>query len=428
VTSELQTWSGTYRFTARQVIAARSVDDVRRAVVAGGRVRALGSRHSFNDLADNGATLVTVTGIASDPVLDESSRTVAVGAGATYGAIASWLQERGWALGNMASLPHISVAGGIATGTHGSGSRTRILSAAVAGLDYVGADGELRSVRRSDPGFDGLAVGLGAFGIVVRVTVDVEPSYLVRQDVYAGLSWDRTLADLEGIMSAAYSVSLFTDWSGDSPRAWVKRRLAKPEEPEEPEEPDEDAAQEEFFGARRDPGPARLADAPADNLTPHGLAGPWSERLPHFRIDATPSNGDEIQSEYFVDRDRGAQALAAVRRLARRISPLLLISEIRSTAPDDLWLSGSYGRQTLGIHFTWRNLPSEVNAIVPEIEAALAPFGARPHWGKVSHVTAGELEQRYPRLSDARALFERLDPEGRFSNHRLERLGVREPR
>jgi len=425
VTAELHTWSGTYRFTARQVIAARTIDDVRRAVAAGGRVRALGTRHSFTDLADNGDTLVTVTGIAFDPVLDESSRTVTVGAGASYGAVASWLQERGWALANLASLPHISVAGGIATGTHGSGSRTRILSAAVAGLDYVGADGELRSVRRSDPGFDGLAVGLGAFGVVVRVTLDVEPSYLVRQDVYAGLSWDRMLADLEGIMSAAYSVSVFTDWSADSPQAWVKRRLTRPEEPEEPEE---DAAREEFFGARRDPGSARLADAPADNLTAHGLAGPWSERLPHFRVDATPSNGDEIQSEYFVDRDTGAAALDAVRRLASRISPLLLISEIRSTAPDDLWLSGSYGRPTLAIHFTWRNLPSEVDAIVPEIEAALAPFGARPHWGKVSHVAASELERRYPRLGEARAQFERLDPDGRFSNHRLERLGVREPR
>jgi xylitol oxidase len=419
VTSELRTWSGTYRFTARQVLAARTIDDVRRAVAAGGRVRALGTRHSFTDLADNGATLVTVTGIASAPVLDESSRTVTVSAGASYGAVASWLQERGWALANLASLPHISVGGGIATGTHGSGSRNRILSASVAGLDYVDADGELRGARRPDPGFDGLAVGLGAFGIVVRVTLDVEPSYLVRQDVHVGLSWDRALAELESIMAAAYSVSLFTDWSGDSPQTWVKRRLAEPEE---------DLAQEEFFGAHRDTGPARLADAPADNLTAHGVAGPWSQRLPHFRIDATPSNGDEIQSEYFVDRRRGAAALDAVRRLGGRISPLLLVSEIRSTALDHLWLSGSYDRETLAIHFTWRNRPEEVDAAVPEVEATLAPFGARPHWGKVSHIAASEMDQLYPRLRDARALFERLDPEGRFSNHRLERLGVREPR
>jgi xylitol oxidase len=412
--TELRNWSGTYRFTARQVIAARTIDDVRRAVAAGGRVRALGTRHSFNDLADNGATLVTVTGIAPDPVLDEASRTVTVGAGASYGALAAWLQERGWALGNLGSLPHISIGGATATGTHGSGSRNRVLSAAVAGLDYVDAGGELRHAGRPDPDFDGMAVGLGAFGVVVRVTLDIEPSYLVRQDVYAGLSWDRVLGGLDGVMSAAYSVSLFTDWSGE-PQAWVKRRLAEPD----------DATGGEFFGARLDPGPVRLAEAPVDNLTPHGTAGPWSERLPHFRPGIPPSNGDEIQSEYFVDRRQGPAALDAVRRLARLITPLLLVSEIRATAPDRLWLSGSYDRETLAIHFTWRNRPAPVDAAVREVEAALAPFGARPHWGKVSHLPAGQLEPLYPRLGDARALFERLDPEGRFSNRRLERLGVR---
>ncbi len=418
MTSELRTWAGSYRFTARQVIAARTVDDVRRAVAAGGRVRALGTRHSFTDLADNGATLVTVTGIPPDPVLDETARTVTAGAGTSYGALAAWLQRRGWALGNLGSLPHISIAGAIATGTHGSGSRNPVLPAAVAGLDYVDASGELRHAGRSDPDFDGMPVGLGAFGVVVRVTLDVEPSYLVRQDVYAGLRWDRVLAGLDDIMSAAYSVSLFTDWSGESLQAWVKRRLTGPD----------DAVPGEFFGARRYPGPVRLAEAPVDNLTAHGTAGPWSERLPHFRIDAPPSNGDEIQSEYFVDRRHGAEALDAVRRLARLVSPLLLVSEIRTTAPDRLWLSGSYDRQTLAIHFTWRNRPRQVDAAVREVEAALAPLGARPHWGKVSHVRADQMARLYPRLGDARTLFERLDPEGRFSNRRLERLGVRATR
>jgi alditol oxidase len=422
VTPELRTWSGTHRFTARTVIAARTIDDVRRAVTAGGRVRALGTRHSFNDLADNGETLVTVIGIAPEPVLDETARTVTVGAGITYGALAAWLQERGWALPNLGSLPHISVAGATATGTHGSGTRNRILSAAIAGLEYVDADGELRQAGRADPGFDGMAVGLGAFGVVVRITLDVQPTYLIRQDVYAGPTWDRVLADLDAIMSAAYSVSLFTDWTGDSMQmAWVKRRLDAPER-------DPSATPEEFFGAPRDLGPVRLVDAPVDNLTIVGAAGPWSERLPHFRLDSPPSNGDEIQSEYFIDRGNGAAALDAVRRLSPVITPLLLVSEFRATAADALWLSGSYGRETLAIHFTWRNQPDQVSVALTAVEAALAPFGARPHWGKLTHIQAGQPELLYPRLGDARALFERLDPAGRFSNHRLERLGVREPR
>ncbi|MGH3262268.1 MAG: FAD-binding protein, partial [Trebonia sp.] len=197
MTPELANWSGTYRFTARTVVAARTVGEVQRAVTAGGRVRAIGTRHSFNDLADNGATLVSVTGIAPDPVIDTAARTVTVGAGTSYGALAAWLQDRGWALGNLGSLSHISIAGATATGTHGSGSGNQVLSAAVAGLEYVAADGELRHAGRSTPGFDGMAVGLGAFGIVVRVTLDIEPSYLVRQDAYTNLPWDRALRDLD---------------------------------------------------------------------------------------------------------------------------------------------------------------------------------------------------------------------------------------
>jgi len=420
VTSELWNWSGTYQFTAREVISARTVGEVQRAVAAGSRVRAIGTRHSFNDLTDNGATLVSVTGIAPDPVIDEAAGTVTVGAGMSYGALAAWLQDRGWALGNLGSLPHISIGGAIATGTHGSGSRNRILSAAVAGLEYVAADGDLRHSGREDPDFDGMAVGLGAFGIVVRVTLDIEPTYLVRQDAYTGLPWDRVLADPDGVLSATYSVSLFTDWSGESLHAaWVKRRV------EGGEAGREAAVPEEFFGARRDTGPVRFMDTAADNLTVLGVAGPWSQRLPHFRLDSTPSDGDEIQSEYFVDRGHAAAALEAVRRRSRSITPLLMVSEIRSTAPDQLWLSGSYGRETMAIHFTWRNSPDQVDAVLREVEAALEPFAARPHWGKVSHVTAGQAAELYPRLGDARALFERLDPDGRFSNRRLERLGVR---
>ena len=419
MTADLLNWSGTYHFTAREMIAARTIGEVQRAVAGrpGGRVRAIGTRHSFNDLADNGATLVSVTGIAPEPVIDEAAHTVTVGAGVTYGALAAWLQDQGWALGNLGSLPHISVAGATATGTHGSGSRNRILSAALAGLQYVAADGELRHADRSAQDFGGMAVGLGAFGIVVRVTLDIEPTYLVRQDAYTGLPWDRVLADVGGVLGAAYSVSLFTDWSGESLHAaWVKRRIDTAGADESPEE---------FFGARRDPGPVRFIDAPADNLTVLGVAGPWSQRLPHFRLDSTPSNGDEIQSEYFVDRRHGAAALEAVRRRSGGITPLLMVSEIRSTAPDQLWLSGSYGRETMAIHFTWRNQPDEVDAVLRGVEAALEPFAARPHWGKVSHVNAGQVAERYPRLGDARALFERLDPDGRFSNYRLERLGVR---
>jgi xylitol oxidase len=262
-----------------------------------------------------------------------------------------------------------------------------------------------------------MAVSLGAFGIVVRVTLDIEPSYQIRQDAYAGLTWDRVLADPDAVMNAAYSVSLFTDWTGPTLRAaWVKRRTSDTN--------NQDA--DDFFGARRDPGPVRFIDAPEDNLTICGVPGPWSQRLPHFRLDSTPSNGDEIQSEYFVDKRLAAQALEALRRQASNIAPALQVSEIRSIAADTLWLSGSYQRETIALHFTWLNRPDQVAAAVTRVEEALAPFEARPHWGKVSRVTAERVAELYPRLTDAKELFERLDPDDRFGNDRLARLGVRD--
>lgn len=417
MTSELRNWAGTFAYSAGRVVHARTVDDVRQAVLEGGRVRAVGTRHSFNDLADTTGTLITVSGIEPDPVLNPEARTVTIGAGVTYGALARWLEERGWALGNMGSLPHITIGGAIATGTHGSGAGNQVLSAAVAGLQYVDAAGADRDARRGDPDFPGMPVGLGAFGIVTRVTLDVEPSYLIRQDVYVGLPWGRVLADLDNIMSAAYSVSLFTTWLGDSVQhAWVKRRLAGPD----------DAVAAEFFGARLATGPVRLADAPADNLTPLGVAGPWSQRLPHFRADAVPSNGNEIQTEFLVPMSQGAAALEAVRGLRKRLARVLLVSEIRAIAADDLWLSGASGRPTLALNFTWRHDARKVVGLLPRLQAALAPFDARPHWGTVWRRFS--LNPLYPRLTNARDLFERLDPDGTFSNDHLQRIGVRATR
>ena len=414
-------WSGTYRFTAPRLVEATTIDEVRAVIAERGPVRALGTRHSFNDLADSAGTLVTVTGIPADPVLDEASASVTVGAGTRYGVLAAWLEQRGWALHNLGSLPHISIAGAVATGTHGSGNRNGALSTAVRAIEFVDANGELVQARRGEPDFAGLVVGLGAYGVVVRVTLDIEPSFRVRQDIYRGMPWQAYLQQLDEVMGAAYSVSVFTDWLGPTiGQVWRKTRLSA----EQHEVPDR------WLDAVRDRHAAQALFAEVDgNLTQQGgEPGPWSERLPHFRLDSTPSNGDEIQTEYFVDRALGAQALGAVRVLAERIAPHLLITELRTVAADDLWLSGAYGRDTLAIHFTWRNEPDAVRALLPDLESALADFDARPHWGKLNGIPPQTIARVTPRLADARELFERLDPAGTFSNAHLERLGVRAPR
>lgn len=389
---------------------------MRRVVAAGGHVHALGTRHSFHDIADSDGTLVTVTGIPAAPVLDAARREVTVGAGTRYGVLARWLEEHGWALHNLGSLPHISIGGATATGTHGSGDANGSLSTAVRALEYVDARGDLVECRIGDPDFPALAVGLGAFGIVVRITLAVEPTYRMRQDVYTGLTWERFLADPAAVTGSAYSVSVFTTWTGETVGdVWRKSRIEGVDEVEPPEE---------WLGARRRRDTAPLVGS-TENLTVHGAPEAWCDVLPHFRLDGTPSNGDEIQSEYFVPRGSAAEALAAVRELAAAIAPHLLVSELRTAAADGLWLSGATGRDTLAIHFTWRNQPDAVRRLLPALDAALAPFGARPHWGKWHTMTAADVGAVFPRLGDAHAVYERLDPEGRFANAHLRRLGLR---
>lgn len=420
MTDDRANWAGSYRFRAPRIVAAADAADVRRLVAAGGRVRALGTRHSFTDLADTTGTLVHLLEASAGFELDEDRAAVTVGAGVRYGVLALWLEERGWALRNMGSLPHISIGGATATGTHGSGDANPVLSDSILAIEYVGADAAVRTVRRGDPDFASLAVGLGAYGIATRLTLGIRPSFRMRQDVYRGLGWDALLGSFDEITASGYSTSVFTKWEPqEAGQLWVKRELVT----------DDDLVPDAVAAALRDPVNRRtIVDDIGDNVTEQGTPGPWLLRLPHFRLDATPSNGDELQTEYFVDRGDAVPALEAVRGLVERIRPLLLVSELRTIAQDELWLSGAHGRDTLAIHFTWRNDLPGVLGVLPAIEDALAPYGARPHWGKVHGFDAERLAAVHPRLADARAVFERLDPDGVFTSRHLELLGVRAPR
>jgi len=408
-------WAGTHVFAAAVIHNPTSIDEARAIVAAADRIRPLGTRHSFNDIAD-GIELLSLVDVAPEAVVNGTgdATTVTVTGGTKYAAVASWLEERGLALHNMGSLPHISVAGATSTATHGSGVTLGNLSTAIRALEFITPDGGLETISSDDPDFAGAAVALGALGPIARVTLAVQPSYLVRQDTFRGLSWDALLADPIAVFSTGYSVSVFTDWVSEQSNVWVKTRLD-----------DDPTVADDLFGAPRETGQRNVLDG-VDNMTVQGgVPGPWSERLPHFRIDATPSNGDEIQTEYLVALEDAAAALSAVRALAASIAPALLISELRTVAADDLWLSTATGRDSLCIHFTWKNLPEAVHAVIPHIEAALAPFAARPHWGKVHAVDAATIESLYPRLPDFRALVARRDPAGKFGNtHLASLLGV----
>jgi xylitol oxidase len=408
-------WAGNHSYRAPVIAHPAIVEELQELVAGAERIRALGSRHSFNDIADSSGTLAVLDRLDSGISIDPGNMTVTVGGGTRYGTLAAELQRRGFALHNLASLPHISIAGAVATATHGSGDGNRNLAAAVAGLEMVTADGGMLTVRRGDADFDGMVVGLGALGIVTRLALDIEPSYQVSQSIYEDLDWNLVLENFDEVTSSAYSVSLFTDWSGQTlAQAWLKSRAGDASRP---------VPGAGFFGGSPAAGARHpLPGVPGTSCTQQmGVPGPWSDRLAHFRMEFNPSKGEELQSEYLIPREHAVDAVRTLRRFSDVVTPLLLIGEIRTVARDNLWLSPNFGRDGIALHFTWRQDQQAVEAVLPLLEAELSPFAARPHWGKLFHAGASELAPLYPRFGDFVALADRLDPAGKFRNSFLER-------
>ncbi len=436
-------WSGTVTYGARQIHTPTSVDELRTLVAASPRIRALGTAHSFSRVADTDADLVSVGGLPPTIEVDRDARTVTVAAGVRYGAVAQVVHEHGLALKNMGSLPHISVGGACATGTHGSGVRNANLASSVRAIELVTADGDLVTLSRdTDPErFPGAVVALGALGVVVRLTLDLVPTYDMRQVVYLDLPDEQLVqGDLTEVLRSAYSVSLFTRWLGSGvEQVWIKQRVdsgvVRGFVPGGPELDGSGAAVTGLPDDATSPFPAtwrgaRLADGavhplpsmPPENCTQQGgVVGPFHERLPHFRLEFTPSSGDEIQTEYLIPSEHGAAALAALGTIRERIAPVLHVSEIRTIAADDLWLSPSYGRDSVALHFTFHKDPDGVAAVVPAIEDVIAPFDPRPHWGKVYAMDPDAVRAAYPRADDFRRLAAELDPTGTFRNEFLDR-------
>ncbi|GAA3506729.1 alditol oxidase [Streptomyces prasinosporus] len=409
MTETLTNWAGNITYAAKELHRPHTLDALRALVAGSSRVRALGSGHSFNEIAEAGEDGVLLSLDALPPRIDvdTAARTVRVGGGVRYAELARRVHGHGLALPNMASLPHISVAGSVATGTHGSGVGNGPLSSAVREVELVTADGSTVRIGREDRArFGGAVTALGALGIVTALTLDLEPAFEVEQHVFTELPWaGLDSAVFEAVMSAAYSVSLFTDWRAPGFRqVWVKRRTDQPL----PDFPWAAPAAE-----RMHPVPGM----PAVNCTEQfGVPGPWHERLPHFRAEFTPSSGAELQSEYLLPRRCAVDALRAVDGIRETVAPVLQTCEVRTVAADEQWLSPSYGRDTVAVHFTWIEDTQAVLPVVRRLEEALAPFEARPHWGKVFTTPSRRLRALYPRLDDFRALARSLDPAGTFTN------------
>lgn len=404
-TGTVTNWAGNVAYTAREVHRPESAGALRALVASSAKVRALGSGHSFNEIADPGpdGVLLSLAALPAEADVDTAARTVRVGGGVRYAELARRVHAHGLALPNMASLPHISVAGSVATGTHGSGVANGPLASAVREVELVTADGTSATIARGDARFDGAVTSLGALGVVTALTLDLVPAFEVEQHLFTELPLEGL--DFEAVTGAAYSVSLFTDWRDPGFRqVWLKRRTDDP------------------LPAFPWAAPAKVAlhpvpGMPAGNCTEQfGVPGPWHERLPHFRPEFTPSSGAELQSEYLLPRAHALAALHAVQEIRAAVAPVLQICEVRTVAADAQWLSPSHGRDTVALHFTWIEDTAAVLPAVRRVEAALEPFAPRPHWGKVFTTPAAALRGRYPRLADFRALAGELDPAGKFAN------------
>ena len=408
-------WAGNLEYGTDRVFSPKSVQEVQDLVRKYDKLKVQGTRHSFNTIADSKENLLSLKSL-DEITISKDAKTVAVGAGVNYGQLARYLSSNGYAVHNLASLPHISVVGACATATHGSGVTNGNLATAVAALELITGAGEVVTLSREKDGeqFLGAVVGLGGIGLITKTTLNIQPTFNVRQDVYENLPLEQLKDNFESVMSAGYSVSLFTDWQNKNvSQVWIKSKI---------EEGVPNKMAPEFYKATyqtRNMHP--ITALSAENCTEQmGVAGPWHERLPHFRMDFTPSSGVELQSEYFVPREQGYEALLAIETLSDKIGPHLLISEIRTIDADNLWMSTCYQRPSMAIHFTWKQDWRAVKALLPLIEEKLAPFNARPHWAKLFTLTPARLKSLYEKLPDFQNLMQQYDPHGKFRNEFLD--------
>ncbi|MEO6916660.1 MAG: FAD-binding protein [Chitinophagaceae bacterium] len=412
----LKNWAGNFTYSTTNISYPNSVEEIKTLVKKGGKLKMLGSRHCFNRIADSKVQLISTKNLNKIISINSKASTVTIEGGMNYGQLCPLLQEKGFALHNLASLPHISVAGAITTATHGSGVKNGNLSTAVEALELMNADGDLVTLSKSkDPKkFYGAVVGLGAMGVITKVTLALQPAFEMRQRVFLRLPVVALKDHFDEIMSSGYSVSLFIDWQTEFVNeVWIKSRM---------DDKANDAVKPDFFGARAATHNVHpiVENSPENCTEQMGVAGHWYERLPHFKMGFTPSSGVELQSEYFIPRKDGYAAMMAVMKLGKLIGPHLFISEIRTIAADNFWMSPCHGQDSVTVHFTWKQEWDAVIKLLPLIEKALEPFGARPHWGKINTIPASRLKYLYPKMEEFKTLAAGFDPRGKFRNEFLE--------
>ena len=403
-------WAGNLTYSTDNLHIPKNVEELQEAIKKCKKVRALGTKHCFNTIADSKENQISTEAFNKIIGLDKEKNTVTVEAGIKYGEMCKYLDDNGFALHNLASLPHISVAGACATSTHGSGIKNGSLATAVSAIEFVNGKGEVVSLSREKDGeeFGAAVVNVGALGIATKITLDVQPTFKMKQVVYQNLPMSALEKNFEAIMSGGYSVSLFTDWRNKNvSEVWVKSKAEDMKE-----------VAPEFYGAKlatKNLHPIEALD-PVNCTDQMGVEGPWYERMPHFKMGFTPSSGKELQSEYFVAFEHAYEGFMAIEKLNEKVAPHLFITEVRAIAADELPMSPFYKKTCVAFHFTWKQEVEAVMALLPEIEEALAPFAPRPHWGKIFTLKPAVLQSRIEKLADFKKIMEKHDPEGKFRN------------
>jgi xylitol oxidase len=409
-------WAGNLTYATQQLFQPATIPEMQELIQKSKKLRALGTKHSFNSIADSDSALVSTSAFNRVLELDRKNNTVTVEAGIKYGKLCGYLHENGYALHNLASLPHISVAGACATATHGSGIKNGNLGIAVTAIEFINGKGDLVKLSRERDGdqFCGTVVNLGALGIVTKLTLAIQPAFTMKQEVFQDMPVPELEKNFETIMSSGYSVSLFTNWKTKNiNQVWIKSKTGE-----------EGSFSTGFYGST----PAKnnlhpLEDLSAENCTDQlGIDGPWYDRLPHFKMGFTPSSGKELQTEYFIPFEYAYEGLKAIEKMNEKISPYLFVSEIRSVAADDLWMSPFYKKTCVAFHFTWKQEWNEVQQLLPLIEKALAPYRAIPHWGKLFSMRPAVLQGRFERLNDFKDLMVNQDPQGKFRNQYIDSI------
>ena len=413
---KLKNWAGNLEYSTSKIDYPKSLEEVQQLVKKYSKLKVLGTRHCFNTIADSKYNFISLREMKKIVSLDANAKTVTVEGGIKYGELCPWLNDKGFALHNLASLPHISVAGAITTATHGSGVRNKNLCGPVEALEIVTADGDVINLSKKDgEKFYAAVVGLGAIGVITKVTLNIQSAFMMRQWVYTKMPLQQMKEHFDEIVSSGYSVSLFTDWQNESiNEVWIKSLVDDASNAE---------AKKDFFGAA----PATknvhpIIELPAENCTEQmGVPGTWYERLPHFKMGFTPSSGKELQAEYFVPHEHAVEAIQAIQKMGKEIGPHLFISEIRTIDADDFWMSPCYKQPSVTIHFTWKQEWNAVSKLLPAIEKELAPFNAKPHWGKLFTMSPSTLASRYQKMNDFKKVVAEFDSKGKFRNEFLEK-------